>query len=266
MLFYALAIYKWLNGMFMYQMEPHFFNTRFDGTTWLLMQTGIHTWLLDNKTGWLLFDLAFYSIPLLWYSVWKKNEKTATWAALAWLVVNYIYIQCYTLFPTVSIEASIAWLLMPILFATSKTESFYYVMHGLRYFFLFFFASAAVWKIRQGGVFNADQMSGILLYQHKEFLVSAPHSLYTRFIYWLVKHTTISYLLYLAGFLLELSFIIGFLTRRYDRWLIAGFIAFLIMDLFLMRIPYFETLPLMLPLYFSKYVLEEETIPAKKIA
>ncbi len=252
-IFYVLAIYKLVNGLWLFQAAPYFFINRFDGTTWLLMQTGIHQWLLDNKNGWLLFDAAFYFMPVVWYFTFRNNEKAGTVIAIVWLVINWLYVQCYTLFPINSIEGHIGWLLMPLLFATTRLKSFYYVMHGLRYFFLFFFASAGIWKLRQGGFFYPEQMSGILLLQHANYLVSAPESLFTKFIYFLIRHEAIGYALYIAATLLELVFIIGFFTRRYDKWLIVGFALFLLMDRLVMRIPYFEVLPLVMTFYFSKY-------------
>ncbi|MEO7310451.1 MAG: hypothetical protein ABIX01_08645 [Chitinophagaceae bacterium] len=256
-LFYTLAIYKWLNGMWMYQMQPHFFNTRFDGTTWLFMQTGIHQWLLDNKAGWVLFDVLFYSMPLLYLLAYKRNIKWIPWVAFVMLVVNWAYAQCYTLYPTNSIEGHVGWLLYPFVLMAVRLKSFYFLMNAMRYFFLFFFASAAIWKLRQGGAFNPEQMSGILLMQHKEYLVSAPENWFTHFIYWLVKHQIVGYCLYLGSMVLELTFIAGFFTKKYDRLLLLLFFAFLVMDYFIMRIPYFEILPLALPLLFSKYSAPE---------
>ncbi len=253
LVFYWLAVYKLINGLWLFQASPYFFMNRFDGTTWLLMQTGIHKWLLNNKGGYLFFDLLFYAMPLCWWLVWTRNQKVGKWFAIAWLIVNWIYIQCYTLYPINSIESYIAWLLMPLLFATQRLKSFYFLMHGLRYFFLFFFVSAALWKFRQGGLFYTGEMSGILLMQHKEYLVSAPGSWYAHFIYWIIKHQVIGYLLYVASTLLELAFVIGFFTRKYDRLLFGFFVLFLVMDYLVMRIPYFEILPLSLPLFFSKY-------------
>ena len=252
-IFYALAVYKLVNGLWLVQAAPYFFINRFDGTTWLLMQMGIHQWLLDNRPGWILFDIAFYAMPLAWYFIYKKNTTAGTIVAIAWLIINWLYVQCYTLFPVNSIEAHIAWLLMPLLFATTRLTSFYYVMHALRYFFLFFFASAGIWKLRQGGVFYPQEMSGILLMQHADYLVSASDGLFTKFIYFLVKHEYIGFAFYITATLLELSFIIGFFTRRYDKWLIVAFGLFLLIDVLVMRIPYFEVLPLVLPLFFSKY-------------
>lgn len=224
------------------------------------MQTGIHQWLLNNKGGWLVFDFAFYSMPLAWYFIFKTNRTAGSITAIIWLVVNWLYVQCYTLYPINSIEAHIAWLLMPLLFATTRLTSFYFIMHGLRYFFLFFFASAGIWKLRQGGIFYPQEMSGILLMQHADYLVSAPASLYTKFIYFLIKHVAIGYLLYLAATVLELVFIVGFFTRRFDKWLIVALGLFLLMDVVVMRIPYFEVVPLVLSLFFSKYEEPDEDL------
>jgi hypothetical protein len=174
------------------------------------------------------------------------------------LIVNWVYIQCYTLYPTSSIESYTAWLLFPLLFITTNIKSFYFFLHGLRYFFLFFFASAGVWKLVQLGAFNTEQMSGVLLFQHKEFLTSSHGSWYSTFIYWLINHSTASYLLYVAGIIIELFFIVGFLTRKYDRWLIAGFVLFLLFNAIIMRIHYWEVSPFLLTLVFSKYTLPDE--------
>ncbi len=263
--FYGLALYKWINGLFLYQLQPQFFNLRFDPSAWLLMQTGIHQWLLNNPAGCRLFDFAFYGMPLLWWLVWKRNDRqpnkkspavkiaASSVMAIVWLLVNSLYVQCYTLYPSNSIEGHIGWLLMPLLFASTRLSSFYFVLHGLRYYFLFFFASAAIWKFRLGGIYNPEQMSGILLYQHTAFLFNAPDSWYSHLVYWVIQHSFAGWLLYAAATALELSFITGFFTRKYDRWLFAGFLLFLVMDLLVMRIPYFELLPLSLPLLFSGY-------------
>lgn len=257
-LFYVLMIFKWMNGLFLYQVQPFIFNLRFDLVTWTLMQTGIHQWLLENSVRWIVFDIIFYSMPLFFWLLSKRNEKAGSVVAIFMLVVNWTYIQCYTLYPTNSIESYTAWLLFPILFITTNLRSFYFILHGLRYFFLFFFASAGIWKLVQGGVFNAEQMGGVLLFQHKEFLTSSPTSWYREFVYWLISNSTISYLLYLLGTIIELIFITGFFTRRLDKWLVAGFLLFLTFNVLVMRIHYWEMTPFLLTLLFSKYSLPNE--------
>ncbi|MCW3105943.1 MAG: hypothetical protein JWQ09_449 [Segetibacter sp.] len=254
-IFYLLMLLKLYNGLLLYQIKPFLFNNRFDLFTWIIMKTGLHQWLLNNPSGWLAFDIAFYSMPLLYLLAYKKNIQLASAVAVVMIAVNYIYIQCYSLYPSSSVEGFIAWLLFPFLLMTVNLKSFYFILHALRYFFLFFFTSAAIWKFVQGGIFNTDQMSGVLLFQHKEYLTSSPGFWYTVFIYWLVNHPYISYLLYLTATLLELSFVTGFFTKKFDLFLVFACILFLLSDILFMRIPYWEVTPFLITLLFSKYAL-----------
>lgn len=250
-IFYALMVYKWANGLFMYQLQPAFFYTRQDLSTWLLMQTGIHQWLLNNSAGNMLFDSFFYGMPVV-VLLAKKYQPDKSWVlAIAMLCINWIYIQCYTLYPSNSIEAHTAWLLFPVVFITSSEERFELLYRGIRYFFLYFFMSAGVWKLAQGGAFNPLQMNGILLYQHHDMLVNSAQYWQTNLYNYLLVQPYLGYALYLAATALELFFIIGFFTSKHDKLLAALFIIFLISDYFFMRISYVEVLPFLLPLLYK---------------
>ena len=247
-IFYILMLYKWLNHLFLYQSEPSFFSTRQDIFTWLFMQTGLHQWLLNNPPGWILADLLFYSMPLIYLIIYRYKNNSATVAAITMLLINWCYIQCYTLYPINSIESYIAWLLFPIAFIPKKEKTFILLFDGLRYFLLFFFTSAAIWKFVQGGIFNISEMSGILLYQHNQLLTSSPGYWQSSMYLYFIQHQYFSYILYLSATILEACFIIGFFTKKYDRLLALLFLIFLLMDWFVMRIPYFEISALMLTL------------------
>ncbi|HEY6978123.1 MAG TPA: hypothetical protein VH396_17605 [Chitinophagaceae bacterium] len=225
------------------------------------MQTGIHQWLLNNAGGWILFDALFYCMPLLYLFIYKRVSKLASAVAIMMLLINWVYVQCYTLYPSNSIEGHIAWLFFPVLFIPEDKKTFILLFEGLRYFFLFFFVSAAIWKLAQGGLFNISQMSGVLLYQHKELLTSAPGYWQSNFFLWLIQRQPLSYLLYLSATLLELSFIAGFFTKKYDRLLLALVVIFLVMDHLIMRITYYEIAPLALTFMFSKEISSDKSTP-----
>jgi hypothetical protein len=241
-------LYKWFNGLWLWQAEPSFIYLRQDLVTWLFMQTGLHQWLLNNPQGWVLADLLFYSMPLIYLVIYRYKNNASTVVVIIMLLVNWCYVQCYTLYPINSIEGHIAWLLFPVVFIPRKEKTFILLFEGLRYFLLFFFASAAVWKFVQGGIFNFSEMSGILLYQHNQFLTNSPGYWQTDMYLWLIQHQYVSWLLYLSATILEACFIIGFFTKKYDRLLALLFIIFVLMDWLIMRIPYFEIGALMLPL------------------
>ncbi len=243
-----LALYKLVNGMWLFQMQPKLFLNRFDGFTWFFMQTGLHQWLLDNKEGWMIFDTLFYSIPFIFFLSHNVFRTGAMLVGILMLVINWTYVQCYTLYPTNSIEAHTAWLLFPVAFLATDPRTFRFLVEGLRYFFLFFVASSGIWKIVHGSVFNPEQMSGILLYQHADLLLTSPGYWQTEMIQWLIDHKTAGFILYLSAAVLELVFIVGFFTKKYDHLLVTGFLVFLVFDHLVMRIPYYEVLPYLITL------------------
>jgi len=260
-IFYVLMVYKYFNGMFLFQMHPSFFYTREDLFTWIFMLTGFHKWLLNNQLGCIIMDILFYAAPIIFYLVYRqliKNQKSnlnhfniISLVAVVMLSINVVYIQCYTMYPTNSIEAHIAWMLFPIVFVAKDINVFKLLTDGIRYFLLFFLMSAGIWKIAQGGIFNTHQMSNILLVQHKEILVITPQHWYAQFIQFLINTRKLSYALYLAGTIFELSCIIGFFTKKYDIFIVLGWLFFLCFDHFIMRIPYYEISALLLPFIIS---------------
>jgi hypothetical protein len=260
-IFYMLMVYKFFNGMFLFQMQPSFFYTREDLFTWIFMLTGFHKFLLNNQFGCIIMDVLFYTAPIVFYLLYRQSlkNKTANFnrfniarlAAIGMLFINVAYIQCYTLYPTNSIEAHIAWMLFPIVFIAKDIQVFKLLMDGIRYFLLYFLMSAGIWKIAQGGIFNTHQMSNILLVQHKEILVITPQHWYSKFIQFLINTPKLSYALYFAGTIFELSCLVGFFTKKYDRFIVVGWLFFLCFDHFIMRIPYYEISALLLPFIIS---------------
>jgi hypothetical protein len=234
--------------MWLFQVMPELFLNRFDAFTWIFMKTGIHQWLIHNPEGWMTFDTLFYSFPLIYFLSHNVFRTGSVLIAALMLIVNWVYVQCYTLYPTNSIEAHTAWLLFPVVFLVSNAKTFRLLVKGLRYFFLFFIASAGIWKIVNGGLFNTEQMSGVLLFQHADLLSNSTGYWQTVMIKWLIGHPQTGYALYVLATILEISFIVGFFTKRYDRLLIILFIVFLIFDQLVMRIPYYEVVPYLLTL------------------
>ncbi len=248
-IFYVLALFKWYNNMLLYQQQPIFIYDTFDVFSWLFIQTGIPKWLLQTQQ-FLLFDVLFYTAPLSLLITSLTKQKWVSFAAIYVLIINWLYLQCYFVFPISSYTIFVVWLLFPLIFIPKKEETFLLLFDGIRYFFLYFFASAGIWKIINKSVFNPFQLSGILLEQNKEMLTNSPHYWQTNLYQFLINHSTLSYLIYIFVTMMELSFLIGFFTKKYDKLLILIYFIFLMADYFIMRIPYFETAPLLLTFYF----------------
>ena len=250
-IFYTLFFYKLYNGLLLCQMQPLFLFVRGDIVAFIFLQTGLPQWLLQHPSYFILLDAAFYLIPLFFLLTFLWRRQAVPVVAFIMLVINWIYVQCYTLYPTNSIDIYTVWLLFPAVFLVRDEQLFYLLFKGLRLFFLYFFLSAGLWKIRNGGVFNPLQMSGILLDQHKEMLASAAQWWMKSLIAWLIGHAYIAYALYVLVACMELCFGIGFFTRKYDGVLAAMYVIFLLADHLIMRIAYYETLPFLLTFYLK---------------
>lgn len=243
---------RYANGMLLTQIQPAFFVVPMDVTAWGLMYTGVHRLFMESRAACIIADSLLILLPVI-YTVLAFNNKVKAKRICGWciLIFNFVYALCYVLYPSNSIEGHVGWMLFPVVLIFHDLVNFSFALHFIRYFLLFFFASAGIWKIRNGGVFNVQEMSGILELQHAPYLVTSPEAFFTRLYYWLMQHPVVGYLLYLSAAVIELSFIVGFFTLRFDRLLLVLVFIFLITDVLIMRIKYWEILCLTIPLFFS---------------
>jgi len=245
------------HGLYFVAVQPIFFLNKLDLTGNLLMSTGFQQLIMNHTLVRWVLDIGFMSMPFALYMAvikeWKIQKAIAIFTALFVMLYGYFF----SMMSSMSIEMYIAWMLFPLLFSGKTVDAFYYRLHILRYLFVLFFFSTALWKIRAGGIFNPEQFSAILLQQHLPVLVSAPQYWFSELIHWVLNHPHVSFTLYLLATAIEFVFVIGFFTKKYDRILAVLLCCFLVMDYFLMEINYFPWLPFLGCLYFSRYKLSD---------
>lgn len=248
-----LLSYAWLffNGLLLHQLKPLFFLNRLDVTLNLLFLTGIQKSVIHNQTFRLLLDVLYLLFPLL--LLYSINRKIQPYIALLNSVFNLVYTLMLSTFSALSIEGFMGWILLPLLFVFKSERGFYYLLNTMRYIFLLIFFSTGLWKLRAGGVFNLEEMSGILVKQHAAYISQQPNDWFANFIHYLVVHYKTAYLLYLATVMVELSFVVGFFTKKFDKLLMVLFLLFVLFDFILMRINYFSWVAFLLCLWFAKY-------------
>jgi hypothetical protein len=138
-----------------------------------------------------------------------------------------------------------------------QPKNFYFAVQVMRFTFILFFFSTALWKIRAGGVFNIDQMSGVLLRQHNYLFLNNHSDTFKKVMAYLIEHPFVSYPFYLTAFALEFAFVVGFFTKRFDRILMLLFLVFATVNYLVMNINYFSWLPFLACLHFAKYDFDE---------
>ncbi len=254
--YYAVFLSFYFDERLLSQYQPILFNYNRDLTELALIATGLPRWLISHPLALTAADALAFLLPaaLLFVTIRKGRYITALGGAFVCFLALYFLLA--DIFWQVHHEPFILYLLLAFAFVTNREDRFYKLLEGCRYYFLYIFVSAAIWKIARGAVFNGQEMSRILLLHHTDLLTShsdlltshsdpltSPCTLFSCRVYtWLINHPYCSYWLYLGGALLEASFVIGFFTRRWDRLLIILVLVFVIADLLLMRIPYWSIL------------------------
>ena len=247
--------YTWYfyHGLLLHQLRPVFFHNRLDMTVNVLMLTNLHIAVINSPFLQMLFDSLYFLLPLLLCMAIFARHRLQYFLAILTAVFNLVYAVLISSTSPLSMEGFSGWIMLPLLFAFKSEQSFYYILHTLRYFFLLIFSSAALWKIRAGGIFNLEQMGAILVKQHAAYLVGQPNDWFAGLIRYLVNHQKLSYGIYLLGTVSELVFIIGFFTKKHDKALIIIFLVFIVLDYFLMQINYFAWSAFLGCLWYSKY-------------
>lgn len=248
LMFYAVMLYKWLNGLLLYQLDPAFIYTRQDLTSWFMMQSGLPNFFIDNTIACVIADLVFLLLPALLLFLNTRHSKAFIFTGYVMLLYNFFYVQILTLYPSYSIEVLTGWILFPCLFIAGNERINSIIIHALRYMICYIMLSAAIWKLAQGGIFYEKQMSNILIQQHADILVQQSKNSWSDIYNWLIGHPAFAQAIYIAAAFMEAFFAIGFITHRYDKVLRYCLVIFIAADFLLMRIAYFDYLIFLLVL------------------
>jgi len=206
-----------------------------DNTFWFFHFLGIPQYLVGSFSVSLLFDITMF-VSILACLFLKKIK--------AFPIIFFLLFLCYFItlnsFRNHHAHNLIGVLLMSFSLCFQCSNLFAIGFFALRYYLLFIMSSAALWKLFRGSVFNLEHMSECLKLQHISYLVNNSNNLYADFIYFLINSQFISQTIFIAGFLIQLSFILGFFTEKYDKMLLVLFFTFFIGDYLLMDLAFVE--------------------------
>jgi hypothetical protein len=230
------------NSMLAQLQQPVFI---FNQTEWVYkfyLASGVPQFITGNSFVSSLFD-----ISLLVFTIGLLLSKQRLFAVLFTLVAfNYFII--YNLVTGHHYHGFVGVILMSIPFWFKSEQRFNFSWEAARYYLLYIFASAALWKILRGSAFYHDQLSNILKQQQINLLLQNPGNYKAHIAQYLIAHTGVSHILMLANVLLQLSFAIGFFTRKYDMVLFVLAIVFVVCNFLVMGILSMELLILNLTL------------------
>jgi len=229
-------LFRCYQGLLLFQLhQAPFINVKADNVFWMYHAMQIPHLVLKHQFLAFLIDLTWLIIALL--GLFKTQNRWLT-SLICLLVLNYLII--YNSASTHHEHILVGLLFfVPILLIRDKTN-FVLVFAGIRYYAIFTLFSAGLWKVYRGSLFTPNQMSEILKHQHIDYLISYPEAYFSNIISYLIAHPSLANLFWYGGWFIELTFVLGFFTRKFDKLLGSLFILFFIMDYLLMQLCFVE--------------------------
>lgn len=236
--FFAILVwcFRWSQGLLHYQLyQSPFISVEADNSFWLVHALQIPYAILHYQSLGMLLDLLWLVIAGV--LVMQKSNRILN-SLLVIILGNYFIF--YNSIATHHEHTLIGLLMLSTLLLVKSVKNFVLLFVGLRYYVLFAFASAGLWKVFRGSLFIPNQMSEILKRQHLDYLIHYPQSTFSNFITFLIEQPSIANLFWYSGWIVELLFLVGFFTRRFDKPLGILFLAFFVLDYLLMNLCFIE--------------------------
>jgi hypothetical protein len=251
--FTSVFVINLLFGNSLTQTQPIFYLASLDFSEAILFAFNVPNYLISNPVYFLIIDVGFVFMNAFMVYLAYRNSKYSWLLIVFTILFNLFVALVYNLFTVQSTQGFLCWVWLPIVFLGTNGKCFYFTFNAVRYLFVLFFFSAALWKLRTGCIFSLGQMPAILLQQHTATL-ALQESFFSTWLYAIINNKWLAWSLFLGGFLCEFVFIIGFFTKKYDKVLALIFLLFLLADFLLMRINYFSWCSYLPLLWFSRKI------------
>ncbi len=235
----------------------------------LFVQSGTVQLITSNYLIAALFDALLFFLPVLFILTQRRMY--------VWLfsLVTLVYFMAFNVITGHHYHGLAGLVVISIPFWSKDEDRFNLLWEGARYYLLYIFASAALWKLLRGSAFEPQQMVNILKAQQLDLLIQQPGSIRAAIAQYLIAHPALAHGVLVTNVLLQLSFMVGFFTRRFDSVLLMLCVVFVVANYFAMSIVSAELLILCITLLNFKQMQkiqdvllvkeEEDTIPVLQV-
>ncbi|MDF1697438.1 MAG: hypothetical protein P1U56_16465 [Saprospiraceae bacterium] len=248
--FIIFLIIRYFDGLFLTQISSNPIRSpRVDLNVWLTQASGIPE-IVGQPLISYSFDFLIIVLPLI---ILYKTFKEKSTISLIWThaILFLFYILIIYCFPTLSIRKYLGLVLLPFAFIFVSESRYKNTLEVMRYFVLFIFTSASMWKIIRGVAWDNYHMQLSLKAQHIDNFVHWSDHYITQLIGQIIDNPTFCALLFGAAVLSQIAFAIGFFTKKYDRLIAGLLLIFIVSDYLVMRIEYWEFIVFM-PLFLQR--------------
>jgi len=217
--------------------QPILIGPGIDNTYWLFHWLGIPHLATHSVIWSAVLDILLFLLPVIASLVPGRRI-----VAFLFTILVLVYQVTYSTYSIHHYHSLLGVLFLGIPFWFGPGQTFTILWEAVRYYFFFIFSSAALWKLSTGSLWESSQMSSILMAQHAQTIYEYPGTMFSHLHSYLIVHTAIAQFFLWAGFIIQLSFLGGFFTKKFDRIYLILFMAFIAMNYLLMHIVSIELL------------------------
>ncbi len=210
----AVLIYQWSASLLISQLEsPVLIRTDIDLTYWLLHWTGIVELISQHYWAGITFNFLLFGFTMS-AIVWSSKRVLA----IATTLLFVIYVISLNSFMNWHYHNIITLLFLLLPFCTKSIKQFSIYFAGARYALLYVYASAAIWKLSRGSVFNSGQMQWLIEHNYVDRMAEKDFnpSFLEQLMISMLDHPVLMDALLIVGIAMEAVFIVGFFTRKFD--------------------------------------------------
>ncbi|PCJ87471.1 MAG: hypothetical protein COA57_04665 [Flavobacteriales bacterium] len=232
----AVLLFRFYSNCLTHQLQqPVLKLLEADNTYWLLHYLQVPQILAGNHWLAVLFDGCLFLTAILSLGFAKNRFPPL----LFWVLFAVYFITFHSYFVHHG-HSLVGVIFITIPFFAKSAKSFSLLFAGVRFYTLFIYVSAAFWKIFRGSVFESNQMVNMLKEQNISVMINNPDSLQAGITTFFVNHPDFTFGLGMVAMLLQLFFIVGVFTRKFDMLLILSGIIFHLGTYILMDIQFWE--------------------------
>jgi hypothetical protein len=232
---FLILVYFFYNHSLLAQLQsPVLIYPASDNSFWILHILRIPQFFLQHHWAALLFDMILTSSCIICFVV--PTQKFFTYLTIigVWLFY-FIYSSAAG-----KHYAQIGYILMPVALLAFHEKKFELLWKACRYWICLLYFSGGIYKIYYGGFAFGNNMSTILQQMNAEWFIFNGTTLQAKVIAYLIAHPGIAQWLYKLATVVDISLVIGVFTKRFDKWLLIGLLAFHVGNYFLLHISFVE--------------------------
>jgi hypothetical protein len=202
--------------------DPVLFKLGYNWTYWLVKLLNIDIYLVHHKIGGIILISILYLSGICLIGYPKKNIFAYIFAS-----TYLLHTILFNIFLCHSPHVQIGFVIILWAFCASTDLRFSQWWQAMRYFVCYTFFTAFLWKFNYGSFFQIN--GGVLFFKeyYSDYLLEYPNAQFSRFTFFLFDHPILLNLAEHFMLLFQPMFIIGFFTKKYDRYFALGLFIFI---------------------------------------